>query len=36
MSIREEAEALLKDKENGTFMIRGSARRLGMYAVALK
>ncbi|KAJ7328222.1 Phosphatidylinositol 3-kinase regulatory subunit gamma [Desmophyllum pertusum] len=33
---REEAEELLKTKENGTFMIRESARRLGSYAVALK
>ena len=33
---REEAEHLLKDKEDGTFLVRESARRRGEYAVGLK
>ncbi|XP_078353937.1 phosphatidylinositol 3-kinase regulatory subunit alpha-like isoform X2 [Oculina patagonica] len=33
---KEEAEVHLKDKKDGTFMIRGSARRKGEWAVALK
>lgn len=33
---REEAESLLLDKEEGTFLVRESARRRGEYAVGLK
>ncbi|RMX38675.1 hypothetical protein pdam_00005911 [Pocillopora damicornis] len=33
---REEAESLLIDKEEGTFLVRESARRRGEYAVGLK
>lgn len=33
---REEAEHLLNDKEDGTFLVRESARRRGEYAVGLK
>lgn len=33
---REEAESLLMDKEEGTFLVRESARRRGEYAVGLK
>ena len=36
MFCRTEAEALLKDKVDGTFMIRESNRRPGEWAVALK